>query len=281
MPDPNKLLITLRQAIVAFRSTPGRSGRVVRLPQGAEVMVVGDLHGNVENFRSALRRAALDQHPQRHLILQEVVHGPFRYDGGGDKSHQLLDLVAALKCQYPARVHFILGNHELAQWQDQRIGKGDVDQNEVFKDGIREAYGPAAADVEAVYNHLLASANLLVRAANRVLVCHTIPPRKHLDNFDPERLEHDELTTADLSLGGTVHSLVWGRDHSQQAADAFLHKMDADLAVCGHIPSDQGHQVPNSRMLILDAVGTPACYCLFPTDRPLSQQELLAGLGYL
>ena len=31
------------------------------------------------------------------LVLQEVIHGKFRYPDGGDKSHQLLDLVAALR----------------------------------------------------------------------------------------------------------------------------------------------------------------------------------------
>ena len=52
MPDPRKMLITLRQAILAFRSTPGRSGRVVRLPAGAEVMVVGDGQNDVTALRA-------------------------------------------------------------------------------------------------------------------------------------------------------------------------------------------------------------------------------------
>lgn len=281
MPDPRKMLITLRQAILAFRSTPGRSGRVVRLPAGAEVMVVGDLHGSVENFRLALQHAALEQHPRRHLVVQEVIHGPFRYPGGGDRSHQLLDLVAALKCKYPARVHFLLGNHELAQWHDQRIGKGDVDQNEVFRAGVREAYGEAATEIEAVYEQLFASVNVLLRTQNRIAICHTIVPRKYLDKFDPQRLESDELSLQDISLGGTLHSILWGRDLSQEAAEAFLNKVDADLVICGHIPSEQGYMVPNVRQLILDSLGTPACYCLLPTDRSLSQQELLSGLGYL
>jgi len=33
--------------------------------------------------------------------------------------------------------------------------------------------------------------------------------------------------------------------------------------------------VPNDRQLILDSLGTPAGYCLFPTNRPLSHAELL------
>ena len=65
------------------------------IPRGHAVLVAGDLHGHVENFRQLLIRADLANHPRRHFVLQEVLHGPFLYPGGGEKSHQLLDLVAA------------------------------------------------------------------------------------------------------------------------------------------------------------------------------------------
>src|SRR5262245_3909084 len=151
MPHPDKLVATIQQATRAFLATEGRRGRLVRLKPGAEVMVVGDMHGNIENFRLLLPKADLAKQPRRHLIFQEVIHGPFRYANGGDKSHQLLDLVAALKCQNPNRVHFLLGNHELSQWQNQRIGKGDIDQNDLFRDGVDEAYGEWGERVYAAY----------------------------------------------------------------------------------------------------------------------------------
>src|SRR5438132_11586095 len=151
MPDPDRLLRTLQQAIQAFRDTPGRKGRLVRLQDVDEVMAVGDLHGNVENFRRALQKAELGTHPRRHLVLQELVHGPFRYPGGGDKSHQLVDLLAALKCQFPRQVHLLLGNHELAQWTGQAIAKGDSELNALFREGLDSAYGKSAAEIYAVY----------------------------------------------------------------------------------------------------------------------------------
>src|SRR5207249_8475223 len=151
MPDPLRLLSTLRQAASLFRETPGRRGRVVTLETPTDVMVVGDLHGHIENFRQVLVRAELATHPDRHLVLQEFVHGPFRYPGGGDKSHQLLDLLAALKCQYPRQVHMLLGNHELSQWTARRIAKADVDLNDLFREGIGQAYGPQAATIYPQY----------------------------------------------------------------------------------------------------------------------------------
>lgn len=282
MPDPRKLQTLLRQAAQLFRATPGRRGHLTRLPAGAEVMVVGDLHGNVENFRSALKIADLARQPRRHLVLQEVVHGPFQYpNNGGDKSHQLLDLVAALKCQHPARVHFLLGNHELAQWQNQRIGKGDVDQNQWFIAGVEAAYGEQAANVYAGYLELFAAADLALRTENRVFISHTYPSIKNLPRFELAILERDEFAAEEFKLGGAVHSIVWNRDHSQASVEAFLAKADADWIVTGHIPCEQGYAAPNNRQIILDALGTPACYCLFRTDGQLDQQELLTGVGIL
>jgi hypothetical protein len=281
MPNPERLLATLKQAVQAFRATPGRTGHVVRSPDGAEVIVGGDMHGSVENFRLLLKVADLAAHPKRHLILQEVVHGPFRYPHGGDKSHQLLDLTAALKCQYPGRVHYLLGNHELAQWQDQRIGKGDVDQNEIFRAGLNEAYGEQAEAIYLAYLDLFAATDLAVLTANRILLCHSLPSARYLPSFDWAVLERDEMLPKDLTLGGTVHSLVWGRDLRQAHVEDFLRKVNADFLITGHIPCEQGYMVPNDRQIILDALGTPACYCLFPTNRPLTQQDLLGMIGVL
>ncbi|MBI3407720.1 MAG: metallophosphoesterase [Planctomycetes bacterium] len=281
MPQPDKLLVTIQQAARAFRATPGRRGHLLRLQSDAEVMVVGDMHGSIENFRLLLAKAELAKQPRRHLILQEVVHGPFRYAGGGDKSHQLLDLVAALKCQYPHRVHFLLGNHELSQWQNQRIGKGDIDQNDLFRDGVDEAYGDWGERIYAAYLELFSAADLAVSTPNRVLISHSLPSARNLPAFDVSKLEADDFASEDLRLGGPVHALVWGRDLSQANAEAFLRKVDADWLVTGHIPCEQGYMVPNDRQIILDAIGAPACYCLFPADRPVTQQELLAGIGML
>src|SRR5947209_10465468 len=172
MPDPVRLLSTLRQAVALFRETAGRRGRVVPLASATDVMVVGDLHGHIENFRQALARADLGKNTDRHLVLQEVAHGPFRYPGGGDKSHQLLDPVAALKCQFPRQVHFLLGNHELSQWTRRRISKNDLDLNQLFHDGVAKGYGAHAPQVYAVYLELFAAIPVALRTPNRIFLSH-------------------------------------------------------------------------------------------------------------
>jgi hypothetical protein len=281
MPDAERILMTLRRAMQHFRDTPGRRGRVVSLQGVSEVFVSGDLHGNIENFRRLLSAANLAQNPGRHFVLQEVIHGPYHYPAGGDKSHQLLDLMAALKCQFPRQVHFLLGNHELAQYTERRVSKGDLDLNQSFREGVGTAYGARATEVYGVYRELLALVPVALRTPNRILLSHSLPPASKLDSFDAAALERDVSAETDLVPGGSVHSVVWGRDTRPETVAAYLAKMDADLLISGHVPCDDGFDTPNDRQLILDSLGSPACYCLFPTDRPLPLAELVHHLHTL
>jgi hypothetical protein len=281
MPDPDRLLRTLHQAVFAFRTTPGRQGHLVHLDQADDVLVAGDLHGNIENFRQVLLLADLAHRPRRHLVLQEIVHGPFRYPLGGDKSHQLLDLLAALKCQYPDRVHFLLGNHELAQWRSQQIAKADMELNDLFRSGIDAAYDGRASDIYAAYLELFACMPVAIRTPNRVLLSHSLPGASRLMAFDPAVLQKEEFADHDVNPGGTVHALVWGRDTSPATVTAFLNKMDADWLITGHIPCDKGFAFPNDRQVILDAMGAAAGFCLFPADRPLTHADLVACVKLL
>ncbi len=281
MPPAERILPILRRAATLSRATPGRVGSLVRLQGCAEVLVAGDLHGHVPNFQAIHKAADLAKNPARHLVLQEVVHGPFRYPGGGDKSHQLLDLFAALKGQFPGRVHLLPGNHELAQWTDRPVGKGDATQNDGFRQGVNEAYGAAGPEVYAAYMELIASLPVALRTPNDVFLSHSLPSARQLGTFDAKRLEADALDPAEYQPGGLVYGIVWGRDTSPRTVDDYLRKVDADFLVSGHIPSDDGFSVPNHRQLIVDCAGTPAAYVLFPADRKLTHAELVAGVAVI
>jgi hypothetical protein len=144
---------------------------------------------------------------------------------------------------------------------------------------VASAYGPRAATIYAAYQQLFAAAPVVLRSSNRVLITHSLPPGARLAEFDPAALERDPSTEDDLSPGGSVHMVVWGRDTRTENAAAFLARMDADLLITGHIPCDDGFELPNDRQVILDSCGTPAGYCLFPCDRTLTHAKL-AGCVY-
>jgi Calcineurin-like phosphoesterase len=284
MPDPEKLLATVRRAIGLFRATPGRSGGVVAIEPGtaSDVMVVGDLHGNIPAFRRVLEVAALGKNERRHLVLQELIHGNRMYpDDGGDRSHQLVDLVCALKCQFPDRVHLILGNHELSELTNRPIGKNGVPLNALFRQGIDTAYGDRAATVYDTYKNLFAALPLAVRTPNRVFLCHTIPDAIELDGLDLGVLALDNWPPEAMKRHGTVYALTWGRDTEPPTIDRFASMIDADWFVTGHQPCDNGFRQPNHRQIIIDGTDPYPAYCLFPADSPVSIESLLAGVYIL
>jgi hypothetical protein len=277
MPDPEKLLNLVHRATDLSRATPGRRGGIITLDSADDVMVVGDLHGHLPAFRSALQVASLAHHPRRHLVLQELVHGKWHYpNDGGDKSHQLVDLTSALKCQFPDRVHLILGNHELSELTGRVIGKDGVTLNGLFRQGITTAYGAHSGAIYDAYRALFAALPLAVRTPNRVFLCHTIPDPIHLDSLDLALLDADTWPPESMERGGTIYALTWGRNTEPETIDRFAAMVDADWFITGHQPCDEGFRQANHRQIIIDGRAIDPTYCLFPAREPMTIERLVA-----
>ncbi|MGZ3487266.1 MAG: metallophosphoesterase [Isosphaeraceae bacterium] len=282
MPDPQEILATIRKATELMRSTPGRSGSVVAFDDADEVMVVGDLHGNLPAFSQALAIAALDWYPRRHLVLQELVHEINKNDDDRpDRSHQLVDLVSALKCQYPQRVHLILGNHELSELTGRIIGKDGHALNLRFRQGMELAYGARTQEVYEAYLVLFAALPLAVRTPNRVFVCHTLPDARYLEDLDLALLQADHWPEEAMKRGGTIYALTWGRDNTPETADRFAAMVDAGWFITGHQPCDEGFRQANHRQIIIDGTNPHPAYCLFPAFGAVTIESLLKSTHIL
>ncbi len=251
---------------------------MITLDDVDEVMVVGDLHGNLPAFRQALTIAALDRHPRRHLVLQELVHEINKHDADQpDRSHRLVDLVSALKCQYPHRVHLILGNHELSELTGRIIGKDGHALNLRFRQGMELTYGARTADVFEAYLALFAALPLAVRTANRVFVCHTLPDARYLDELDLALLNADHWPKETMKRGGTIYALTWGRDTTSETADRFAAMVDADWFITGHQPCEEGFRQASHRQIIIDGTNPNPAYCLFPALGDVTVELLLSS----
>ena len=282
MADPAKVLTTVRQATRIFREAPGRHGSEMRLTDADDVIVVGDLHGNIPALLKVLEYARLDQHKKRHLVLQELIHGPRMYpDDGGDRSHQLVDMVCALKCQYARRVHVILGNHELSEITGRAIAKNGVPLNALYHIGVKTAYGAAADEICDAYRELFLAFPLAVRTENRVLLCHTMPDGYWLEKYNPEILQSTGWSAEDMARGGSVYALTWGRDVTQETVDRFLAMMDADWLITGHQPCDEGFQVPNTRQIIIDGTDPFPTFLHFAASGEIGLEQLKQGIKVL
>ncbi len=218
-------------ATEANRNTPGRQGTVIALtPELAgEVMVTGDLHGHRRNFNLIRRIAALEANPRRHLLLQEACHGGPTYpENGGCMSHTMVEDIARLKAKFPDRVHFMLGNHELAELTDYPIQKNKQMLNLLFRMGLQQMYGPAAEKVREAMLGFLRTCPLAMRLPGGVFICHSLPEDADTKKFDTSIFSR-EMDPLEFYERGAIFRLVWGRDDRPENAAAFAALVGAGL----------------------------------------------------
>ena len=277
------IIAVYAEAAEANWKTPGRQGSVVVLSpeQAGEVMITGDLHGHRRNFNLIRRLSGLDAHPRRHLVLQEACHGgPVYPQNGGCMSHTVLEDIARLKARYPEQVHFILGNHELAELTGYPIQKNGQMLNLLFQLGMQQMYGPAADRVGQALLGFLRSCPLAVRLTLGVLISHSIPEWTDVRAFDTTIFTR-ELDPSEFQDRGAIFELVWGRDYRSANARAFARQIAARLLITGHEPCPEGFALPNPHQIILDCCGDKASYVIVPTDRELSQSEVVQRIQRL
>ncbi len=241
-------------------------------------MVVGDLHGNISAFKQVLAIAALDRHPGRHLVLQELIHGPLctRTTRAIARTSSWTSF-AALKCQYPERVHLILGNHELSELT------GPVDRQ--GRRGTQRQVSPRASTRPTARSPARSTSRTRPcsrrcpwRSGRRIASTSATrsPTQRDLDALDLDLLKADSWPEDAMKRRGTIYALTWGRDTTPETADRFAAMVDADFFVTGHQPCDEGFRQANHRQIIIDGTNPYPCYCLFPADRAGDHRIALA-----
>jgi hypothetical protein len=265
----------MERAAVGNLNTAGRDGGIVTItPEAAdEVMVTGDLHGHRRSFNQIRKIADLAARPRRHLIMQEVVHGGPKYDNGGCMSHAMLEDVAKLKLEFPDRVHFLLSNHELSELTGYPIQKGGALLNLLFRLGVHFMYGAATDRVLLSYGEFIRSCPLAVRW-NGVFASHSVPENIRQNRFDTGIFSRP-IVRSDMDPRGPVFELVWGRDYSEENAQAFAAMVGADVLLHGHEPTDDGYFAPNPTQIIFDCCHAKPSYAILPTSEPLDQCKIV------
>lgn len=236
-------------AALALRNTPGRRGSTVHLPDHGTLIMSGDLHDHSRNFQRLIKLADLDKAPDQHLILHELIHGPRRINGL-DMSFRILAQAAQLKAAYPAQVHLLLSNHEMAQMRREGILKDGVSLIEAFEEGLAFVYGDQHELVSKAIAGFIGAMNLAVRCDNGVLCSHSLPSPRCMDAFDPTVLDR-ELTEADMASEGSAHHMVWGRHQTQPQLDKLAQAWGVRAFVVGHQPVPDGYEAKGKNLLIL------------------------------
>lgn len=272
-----------RRAADANRNTAARQGNLIQFtPDMADdVLISADLHGQRLNFKRLMRIADLENHPKRHVILQEVLHGGPSYPGSfGCMSHLLLEDVAGWKTDFPEQVHYLLSNHELSELTEFPIAKAGKVLNVHLQLGMTHQYGEAFSRVRQAAMQFIASCPIAARLSNGIFLCHGSPNLVDERGFDTSVLDRP-LTPADLAPDGAVFRLMWGRDFRAENAAAFAALVQARLLIHGHEPCEDGFAAPNAQQIILDSCCQNARYLQIPVAETLTQEQILQRIESL
>src|SRR3954454_22493886 len=125
-PNPDSILETLECATEESKLEVRRARQTGHLPAEGEIWSSGDIHDHRRNFDKFVAAADLDNNPQRHIVLHELIQGDDYDAGGAGGSCRMLVQAAEPKCDPPRQVHFLLANHDLAQIYGEGIMKGGV-----------------------------------------------------------------------------------------------------------------------------------------------------------
>jgi hypothetical protein len=228
-----------------------RKGQVIELPDDGDVWITGDLHDHRRNYEKLLHAADLAGHPNRHVILHEVIHGDYYDASGAEGSWEMLYKVAQLKCDFPRQVHFLFANHDLAQIHGEGIMKAGQSVCEAFNAGVKRDFGTRTGLANAAITEFLLSFPLAVRTPGGIFICHSVPTDEQLPNFDFTVFDR-ALTPNDYKRKfGPVYQMIWGRKTTPAGVGTFADKVGARVVITGHQPQDMGYFANGDRHLIL------------------------------
>ena len=228
-----------------------RDQQVINLPPEGELWIAGDIHDHRNNFRKLTVAADLGSNPQRHLILQELIHGDHYDEKGREGSWETLHKAAELKCDFPQQVHFLFANHDLAQIHGEGIMKAGLSVCEAFTGGVKRDFGARASAINVAITEFLLSFPLAARTQTGIFFCHSMPTDDQMDDFDYSVFDRP-LTGDDYARRkGPVYKLIWGRHITPEAVEKFREQVGADIIVTGHQPQETGYLTNGEHHLII------------------------------
>ncbi len=236
--DAEAVIDVLVRAAACLRSTTGRVGCTVHLPDHGNLLVAGDLHDHLPNYQRIIGAANLSQ-PANHLVLQELIHGPTLLHGC-DMSWRMLVRTARLLLSHPGQVHPLLGNHENSQLMGVGVTKGGGNSVELFEDGLAMSFGESWEQVGIAIDGFLRAMPLAVRTASGVQCSHSLPDAVLLQRFDPTVLDRQLVEEDRRGPGGGAYLLTWGRRFTEVEVDALRSAWDVECFIIGHVQIDGG-----------------------------------------
>jgi predicted phosphodiesterase len=186
----------------AFRTKDSRNvpGGLLELPDNMIPIIVGDLHGQVDNLIKILSENtfldAMKDYEAYMIVLGDAVHSEID-DEMEDFSSSILmmDLICKLKLKFPKQFFYLRGNHDSFSPE---VRKAGVPQGILWEKAILKARGKEYKEqMDLFYNSLP-----LISISKDFVACHAAPPKAKATR---------ELLINTHQYPGLIRELLWNR----------------------------------------------------------------------
>jgi hypothetical protein len=255
---PQTIIDLLNRGVEASNADRFRRGNLIYLPFDVQLIATGDIHGHRRNFERIVAFADLANNPDRHIVLQEIIHGGPKDAEGGCLSYKLLFDVVRYKLSFPDRVHIIMGNHDITFINDSQVMKNGEEMNRLMRLALEREFQEAGTGIKLAIRQFLFSQPLAVRSENRIWLSHSLPGDRFVDKFDQQVL-NGPLKNSNCEKPGSAYLLTWGRNISQQTLDKMARLFDVDIFILGHQPQQQGWSQAGKNLIIIASDHNHGC----------------------
>ncbi len=274
---PQEVIDLLNSAVKANAADRFRRGNLICLPADAQLIVAGDIHGHRRNFERTVTFADLAHNPDRHVVLQEIIHGGPQDSQGGCLSYKLLFDVARYKLDFPDRVHIIMSNHDTAFISDIRVMKDGKEMNRSMRAAINREFKQESERVKLAIRQFLFSQPLAVKCENRIWISHSLPAGRYINKFDWKIMDR-QLKINDVVKPGLGYLLTWGRKHSQAQLDKVAELLDVDFFILGHQPQEPGWCKAGRNLIILSSEHNHGCLLSIDLSKSYTIEQLIDSI---
>lgn len=272
---PQTIIDLLNKAVEANNVDMFRRGNLIHLPAEGSLIATGDIHGHRRNFERIVAFADLASRHDRHVVLQEIIHGGPQDAEGGCLSYRLLFDAVRYKLMFPDRVHIIMGNHDTAIINSTAVMKDGKEMSRALHLALQREFQHRCSDVETAVRRFLFSQPLAVRCENRIWLSHSLPGDHFVDKFDRQVMDR-QLKLNDCEKPGSAYLLTWGREHSQALLDKMAELFDVDIFILGHQPQQQGWHKAAKNLIIIASDHNHGCLLSIDLAKSYTIDELIS-----
>jgi len=274
---PQTIINLLKKGVEANNTDGFRRGNLIHLPDNGSLIISGDIHGHRRNFEKMIAFADLNNNPDRHIILQEIIHGGPEDPQGGCLSYKLLFDVVQYKLDFPDRVHIIMGNHATAFINDGEVLKNGKEMNRAMRSAIEREFGNDSSEIISAMKQFLFSMPLAARCDTKIWISHSLPNDRFDDKFDREILDR-QLKPEDITKPGSAYLLTWGRRHSQPLLDKMAKLFDIDIFILGHQAQQQGWNQAGKNLIIIASDHNHGCLLPINLAKSYTIEQLIDSI---